>query len=89
MAKDISGQIRAGETGIVAVMIESNINEGAQKVPPGGGLASLKKGISITDACISWETTIEVLEDLASAVKERREKKPAANGSNGVSNGAH
>ena len=50
-------------------MIESNINsEGNQKVPPEGPSA-LKKGVSITDACINWETTIEVLEGLAEAVK--------------------
>ena len=66
-------------------MIESNINEGAQKVPPGGGLASLKTGVSITDACISWETTIDVLEQLADAVRTRRKVKGSqVNGTNGV-----
>jgi 3-deoxy-7-phosphoheptulonate synthase len=52
-------------------MIESNINEGNQKVPPEGP-AALKKGVSITDACINWETTVEVLDGLAEAVRERR-----------------
>ena len=52
-------------------MIESNINEGAQKVPPEGPQA-LKKGVSITDACVSWETTVEILEQLADAVRTRR-----------------
>lgn len=52
-------------------MIESNINEGNQKVPAGGA-AALEKGVSITDACISWDTTVGVLEDLAAAVRERR-----------------
>jgi len=52
-------------------MIESNINEGNQKVPAEGPSA-LKKGVSITDACINWESTVEVLEDLAAAVRERR-----------------
>lgn len=56
---------------IIGVMIESNINEGNQKVPPEGP-SGLKKGVSITDACINWETTIEVLEGLAEAVRERR-----------------
>lgn len=82
MAKTISEQLRAGEDGIVGVMIESNINEGAQKVPTEGP-AGLKKGVSITDACISWETTIDVLEDLADAVRVRRSKKKSA------TNGAH
>lgn len=53
-------------------MIESNINEGNQKVPAEGPSA-LKKGVSITDACIDWETTVDVLEDLAAAVRDRRE----------------
>lgn len=60
-------------------MIESNINEGNQKVPAEGPSA-LKKGVSITDACIDWDTTVNVLEDLADAVKERRSKKGTTNG---------
>ena len=58
-------------------MIESNINEGNQKVPAEGP-AGLKKGVSITDACINWDSTVEVLEGLAEAVRERR--KHATNG---------
>jgi len=64
-------------------MIESNLNEGAQKVPPEGP-KGLKKGVSITDACINWETTVTVLEDLASAVRDRRQK---VSGMNGAVNG--
>ncbi|KAK4233252.1 hypothetical protein C8A03DRAFT_48140 [Achaetomium macrosporum] len=71
VAKAIAEQLREGETAIIGVMIESNINEGNQKVPPEGPSA-LKKGVSITDACIDWETTVEVLEDLAAAVRDRR-----------------
>lgn len=82
VADSIANQIRDGETGIVGVMIESNLNEGNQKVPAEGP-AGLKKGISITDACIDWDTTEIVLENLAQAVKERRESKKT-NGSNGV-----
>lgn len=52
-------------------MIESNINEGNQKVPPEGP-SGLKKGVSITDACIDWETTVDVLEGLAESVRARR-----------------
>lgn len=79
VAKDVADQIRNGETGIVGVMIESNINEGNQKVPPEGP-SGLKKGVSITDACIDWETTVGVLEDLAAAVAERRANKAKTNG---------
>ncbi|KIW08128.1 3-deoxy-7-phosphoheptulonate synthase [Verruconis gallopava] len=84
VAQSIAEQISAGETGIVGVMIESNINEGNQKVPPEGPSA-LKKGVSITDACINWETTVEVLEKLAGAVRERRAlaKGEKLNGING------
>jgi 3-deoxy-7-phosphoheptulonate synthase len=52
-------------------MIESNIHEGNQKVPKEGP-SGLKYGVSITDACIDWETTVTVLRDLAAAVKQRR-----------------
>ena len=40
---------------------------------PKEGKAGLKYGVSITDACINWETTEEVLEILAKAVQKRRE----------------
>ena len=64
-------------------MIESNIHEGSQKVPPEGP-SGLKKGVSITDACISWETTVDVLEQLAEAVRVRRNVvKKMTNGVNG------
>jgi 3-deoxy-7-phosphoheptulonate synthase len=52
-------------------MIESNINEGNQKVPSTGA-KDLKYGVSITDACINWETTEKVLRDLAHAIHQRR-----------------
>jgi 3-deoxy-7-phosphoheptulonate synthase len=57
-------------------MIESNINEGRQDVPAEGAVG-LKKGVSITDACINWEDTVTVLKDLALAVRARREAKSA------------
>lgn len=71
VAKVIGDQLRAGEKSIIGVMIESHINEGNQKVPAEGPSA-LKKGVSITDACINWDSTVEVMEDLAAAVRERR-----------------
>ncbi|KHO01616.1 phospho-2-dehydro-3-deoxyheptonate aldolase [Metarhizium album ARSEF 1941] len=72
VAKAVADQLREGEKAIIGVMIESNINEGNQKVPPEGP-SGLKRGVSITDACISWENTITVLEDLAAAIRTRRE----------------
>jgi 3-deoxy-7-phosphoheptulonate synthase len=73
VAKVIADQLRAGEMAISGVMIESNINEGNQKVPA-EGKAGLKYGVSITDACINWEDTELVLKELADAVIARREK---------------
>ncbi|KXX73646.1 Phospho-2-dehydro-3-deoxyheptonate aldolase, tyrosine-inhibited [Madurella mycetomatis] len=77
VAKAVADQLREGETAIIGVMIESNINEGNQKVPAEGPSA-LKKGVSITDACINWESTVEVLEDLAAAVRDRRKLRAGA-----------
>ncbi|KAJ4344499.1 3-deoxy-7-phosphoheptulonate synthase [Didymosphaeria variabile] len=71
VARNIAEQIAAGETAIASVMIESNINEGNQSVPK-EGREGLKYGVSITDACISWEDTEGVLQELASAVAKRR-----------------
>ena len=85
VAKALAEQIEAGEEGIMGVMIESNINEGNQKVPP-EGKSGLKYGMSITDACIGWDDTEEVLEGLALAVRKRRElleRNKATNGVNG------
>ena len=85
VAQTIGDQLREGETAIVGVMIESNINEGNQKVPPEGP-AALKKGVSITDACIDWDSTVQVLEQLAEGVRARREKNKGH--ANGKANGA-
>ena len=73
MAHDVANQIRAGQDGIVGVMLESNLYEGRQDVPV-GGTAHLKQGMSITDECIGWASTLEVLYDLAAAVRARRSR---------------
>ena len=64
-------------------MIESNINEGNQKIPAEGP-SGLKKGVSITDACIDWESTVTVLRDLAAAVRDRRAHVAGSTNGNGV-----
>lgn len=71
VAQELADQLREGEDAIVGVMLESNIHEGNQKVPAEGP-SGLQKGISITDACISWEMTVDVLENLSEAVRARR-----------------
>ena len=60
---DICAQLRSGDRSITGVMIESNINEGKQDVPPEGP-SSLKYGVSITDACVDWQTTVGMLDRL-------------------------
>ncbi|POY72835.1 putative 3-deoxy-7-phosphoheptulonate synthase [Rhodotorula taiwanensis] len=59
---DVCQQLRAGEQGIMGVMVESNLAEGAQKAP--NGREGLKRGVSITDACVDWVTTKQLLHDL-------------------------
>jgi len=87
VAAVLAEQISKGEEAIMGVMIESNINEGAQKVPK-EGKAGLKYGVSITDACIGMPDTEEVLAMLAKAVAARRKMKQGANShSNGQTNG--
>jgi len=68
---DIGTQIASGDRRIIGVMIESNIVAGRQEPVPG---KPLTYGQSITDGCIGWETTVEVLEGLAVAVAERRDR---------------
>ena len=69
--ESVAEQISKGNKKLVGVMIESNINEGNQKSND-NGLADLKYGVSITDACVSFETTEVMLRDLAKAVRARR-----------------
>ncbi len=71
VAQDCATQLTNGEERIFGVMIESNINEGRQDILPG---KPLQKGVSVTDACINWEDTVQVLEMLADGVKKRRLK---------------
>jgi 3-deoxy-7-phosphoheptulonate synthase len=70
VAADVAGQVAAGDGRIVGVMIESNLVAGRQDVVPGKPLVY---GQSITDGCIDWATTEVVLENLADAVRQRRQ----------------
>jgi len=73
VADDIARQLEEEDSTqlIMGVMIESNLVEGRQDIP-GTGLASMRYGQSVTDACISWETTVPVLERLRAGVRGRR-----------------
>jgi 3-deoxy-7-phosphoheptulonate synthase len=57
--KDVISQRVAGNVGIAGLMVESYLDEGNQKFPQ--PLDQLKRGVSITDACINWETTERLL----------------------------
>jgi 3-deoxy-7-phosphoheptulonate synthase len=69
VAHDIAGQILADDRRIIGVMIESNLVAGAQKLVPGKPLVY---GQSITDGCIGWPDTVEILRELAAAVRTAR-----------------
>ena len=57
--KEVVEQRVSGNTQIIGCMVESNINPGSQKM--GADPSDLKYGVSITDACIGWEETVELL----------------------------
>ena len=69
VASDVAEQVAAGEAGIVGVMMESFLVEGRQELTD---RSCLVYGQSITDSCMGWETTVEVLHGLAEAVRARR-----------------
>ena len=69
VAEDVCRQLADGSKRICGVMIESNLKAGKQALKDA---ASLEYGLSVTDACLSWEMTEPVLESLAEAVRRRR-----------------
>ncbi|MGJ7458516.1 3-deoxy-7-phosphoheptulonate synthase [Halomonas sp. RA08-2] len=54
---DVLAQRLAGETALAGLMVESHLHEGKQALAPG----RLRRGVSVTDACIGWETTEHLL----------------------------
>ncbi|MFT3799656.1 MAG: 3-deoxy-7-phosphoheptulonate synthase AroG [Burkholderiaceae bacterium] len=66
---DIASQVAGGDNRIFGVMVESHLVAGRQDMVPGKPLAY---GQSITDGCIGWEASVDVLETLADAVRQRR-----------------
>ena len=69
VGEDVAGQLAAGEDRIFGVMIESHLNEGRQDVTPG---KALNYGQSITDACLGWDETENLVRALARAASVRR-----------------
>jgi len=69
VSDSVAAQLAAGEERIVGVMVESHLVEGRQDLAPE---KELTYGQSVTDACIGWDDSVAVLEQLAAAVRARR-----------------
>lgn len=72
---DVARQIADGDNRIIGAMIESHLVAGNQKVVPGKPLVY---GQSITDACLGWDDSARLAQDLARAVQGRRVEAKAA-----------
>jgi len=68
VVQDVAHQILEGNKSIIGLMIESNLNFGNQSIPK--DLSELKYGVSVTDACIDWETTEKTLRDMREKLKD-------------------
>lgn len=66
--QDVINQRLDGNDSIIGMMIESNLFEGSQAIT--GSLSTLKYGVSITDACISWETTEKMIRSAFDHMKQ-------------------
>ena len=66
--RDVIHQIREGNRSVVGLMIESFLEAGAQAIPE--DLSKLRYGQSVTDACVSWDTTVEMLSSSAQVLRE-------------------
>jgi 3-deoxy-7-phosphoheptulonate synthase len=66
---DVCAQVATGASPIMGVMIESHLVAGRQDIVPG---QPLTYGQSVTDACVDWETSVRMLDDLAAAVRAGR-----------------
>ena len=72
VAEDVSEQIALGDQRIIGAMVESHLQAGRQDCIEG---QALTYGQSITDACLGWDDTVQLLNGLATAVQERRKVK--------------
>ena len=65
---DVVSQIRNGNKSLLGVMIESNLEAGNQSIP--ADLAQLKYGCSVTDGCVGWDTTEQMIRDAAVLLRD-------------------
>jgi 3-deoxy-7-phosphoheptulonate synthase len=76
VAQDIAHQLASGSHSVFGVMVESHLKAGAQKFTPGKDkVEDLTYGQSITDACLSWDDSLETLKVLDEGIKARRKSK--------------
>ena len=68
VAENVANQIIEGNRSITGIMLESNLHAGNQPIPR--ELNQLKYGVSVTDACIDWETTETLLRELRERLKD-------------------
>jgi 3-deoxy-7-phosphoheptulonate synthase len=68
VCRDVMRQLGAGQSALMGILMESNLNPGRQDWKRGEKLAY---GVSITDGCIGWDETEKLLEELASAISRR------------------
>jgi len=66
--ENVANQIVEGNKSIIGLMVESNIGAGSQSIP--ANLCDLKYGVSVTDACIDWETTEKAIRKMRDAIKD-------------------
>ena len=67
---DVKNQLLSGEKNIIGIMLESNLVEGNQKI---NSRDKLRYGQSITDSCIGWEETENIILDLDDTLKKAYE----------------
>ena len=72
---DAANQIVQGNRSIVGFMVESNLAAGNQKIP--ANKADLQYGVSITDACVDWATTEDMVRNLRERVKDVLPNRPS------------
>ena len=75
VARNIAAQVAGGSRCVFGLMVESHLRAGAQKFTPGqDDLNALTYGQSITDACLGWDHSLALLDDLSQAVVARRKR---------------
>jgi len=74
--KDVIHQIREGNRSVVGMMIESFIEAGNQSIPK--DLTQLKYGCSVTDACVGWDTTVDMIRNAHQVLLEALQRRSSA-----------